>query len=214
MWVLVAGALCFLLLVTRGVNGQEPEKSQPEELEITEAPTEVTTRLPLVKGDPYFVQAYLDTFEILSQRNSCSSFYGGPGAATTVLNSLVMLVRREPLLLEITFQMSGSLTYFKDDNAGVYYRLFTKATLNSNGSFYQRREPMRKLPPDIGGFAAGSRAARVLILLHELGHMILSKTGEWLLPDDGYDSFRSRTNTLRVLEACQKQLESLRTARR
>jgi hypothetical protein len=213
MWVLVVGVLCFLLPVTRNVNGQEPEKSG-EELEVIDASSNVPTRLPRVKGDAYFIQAYTDTFAILSQMNSCSSFYGGPRAATKVLNSLVMLVRREPLLQEITFQMSGSLTYFKDDNAGVYYRLFTKATLNSNGSFYQRREPMRKLPPDVGGFAAGSRAARVLILLHELGHLILSKTGDWLLPDDGYDSFRSRTNTLRVLEACQKQLESLRTARR
>ena len=212
MWVCAFAALSVLLLLTKSINGQEVAKSRPEKLEILEASAEAPARLILVKKDSYLIQAYADAFSILSEKNSCSSFYGGPLPATTVLNNLVMLVRREPLLREITFQRSGRQTFFKDEYAGVYYRLFAKASLNINGSFYQRREPTPKLPPDIRSFSSGTRAARVLVLLHELGHLILSDTGNSLLPDDGYDGLRSRTNTLRVLVVCQQQLESLRPA--
>jgi hypothetical protein len=53
---------------------------------------------------------------------------------------------------------------------GVRYRLFNKAMVNRNGSFYQRRpDLMHKFPSDVGNFGPGTRRARALILLHELG---------------------------------------------
>jgi hypothetical protein len=82
--------------------------------------------------------------------------------------------------------------------------------VNINGSFYQRRaEPMRKFPSDVGNFPPGSRAARALILLHELGHLIQGENGDWLIPDDGFDGTQSKANTLRVQQACRKELDAL-----
>jgi hypothetical protein len=83
--------------------------------------------------------------------------------------------------------------------------------VNSNGSFYQRRsDPLRKYPSDVGNFPAGSRPARALILLHELGHLMEGGNGTWLLPDDAHDGPQSRANTLRVQQACRVELEKLR----
>ena len=68
----------------------EEEKAKPSE----------SLPLPLVytKKDWDLTQAYFDVFKILSDQNTCSGFYGGPRVATTVLNSLVMLVEARPLV--------------------------------------------------------------------------------------------------------------------
>jgi len=107
--------------------------------------------------------------------------------------------------------MAGMSRLLHDDASGASYRLFERTMVNTNGSFYQRRaDPMRKFPSDVGDFAPGSRQARALILLHELGHLIQGEGGEWLLPDDGHDGMRSQANTLRVQQACRRQLDALK----
>jgi hypothetical protein len=68
---------------------------------------------------------------------------------------------------------------------------------------------MRRLPADVGSFSPGSRRARALILLHELGHLIEGPDGKWLLPDDGFDGQQSNANSLRVEKTCRVQLEAL-----
>lgn len=164
----------------------------------------------VTKRDWYVRQAYFDVFKILSTRNTCSSFYGGPRLATTVLNDFVARVRSDLLFREISFQMAGQPRLIRDHSTGVLYRLFDKVTVNTNGSFYQRRlEPMRNVPADVGNFLPGSRPARALILLHELGHLIQGENGTWLIPDDGYDFRQSKANTLRVQEVCRAQLDAL-----
>ena len=163
------------------------------------------------KRDWYLTQAYSDVFRILSNKNPCSDFYGGPRVATTVFNDLVAHVKPEPLVREISFQMAGRLTFIHDHSAGVVYRLFDRATVNTNGSFYQRRtDPARNIPADVGNFLPGSRRARALILLHELAHLIEGKNGAWLIPDDGFNVEQSRANTLRVQKVCRGELEALK----
>ena len=165
----------------------------------------------LVKKDWSVAQAYSDVFKILSDDNPCSSFYGGPRAATTVLNDFVVLVKSQPMQREVTFQMVGTTRLLRDPATGASYRLFDRTLVNTNGSFYQRRvELMREYPSDIGNFAPGSRQARALILLHELGHLIQDENGDWLIPDDGHNGPQSKANTLRVQQACRVQLERLR----
>lgn len=156
-------------------------------------------------------QAYLDVYNMLSNQNTCSSFYGGARAATTVLNAFVSGIKYEQVYREISFRMGGRLTLVRDNAAGVSYRLFGRTAVNTNGSFYQRRaDPMRNIPADVGTFLPGSRPARALILLHELGHLIRGKNGDWLIPDDGYDPVKSKANTLRVEKMCSAQLEALK----
>lgn len=172
---------------------------------------EAPPRLVLVKKDWSLKQAYSDVFKILSQQNPCSSFYGGPRAATTVLNDFVVLVKAQPMLRQVTFQMVGPPRLLRDPATGASYRLFERSLVNTDGSFYQRRvELMREYPSNIGSFAPGSRQARALILLHELGHLIQDENGDWLLPDDGHNGPQSKANTSRVEQLCRVQLETLR----
>ena len=168
---------------------------------------------PLVfaKKDWDLTHAYFDVFSILSTENPCSSFYGGPRAATTVFNRFATLVKSEPLLHEVSFQMTGRPRLIRDTPTGTSYRLFDRSLVNSNGAFYQRRDDLtRKFPADVGAFRPGTRRARALILLHELGHLIRGDDGEWLLPDDGHNAYQSKQNTQRVQAVCRAQLETLK----
>ena len=191
-----SSVLSLLLLQT--VQYPAPSEEQPR-------------RVVLVKKDWSLAQAYSDVFKILSEQNPCSSFYGGPRTATTVLNDFVVLVQSQPMQREVTFQMVGTPRLIRDAATGASYRLFDRTLVNTNGSFYQRRvELMREYPSDIGDFAPGSRQARALILLHELGHLIQDEDGDWLIPDDGHNGPQSKANTLRVQQACRAQLATLK----
>lgn len=192
----ISGVLSVLLLSTIQVLAQSAEQAP--------------SRLVIQKRDYNLNRAYADVFKILSDQNTCSRFYGGSRAAIIVLNSLVKNVKSEPLTPEVAFYMMGRLRVIREPSTGASYRLFEKALVNTNGSFYVRRDnPLRKFPSDIGSFAAGSRPARALILLHELGHLIQREDGAWLLPDDGHNLAQSTANTFRVERECRTQLELL-----
>ncbi len=165
---------------------------------------------PIAKKDWDLSQAYTDVFEILSEQNRCSSFYGGPRVAITVLNDFFLVVKAQPLPRDVSFQMAGRPRLLRDKITGVRYRLFDTAMVNTNGAFYQRRTgSLHNFPSDVGNFRPGTRRARALILLHELGHLIEGEDGTWLLPDDGLNGLQSKMNTLRVQEVCQEQLKTL-----
>ena len=188
--------ICVVLL--QGVQAQAQEANDE-------------TKPVAIEKDWSINKAYTDVYKILSNQNTCSEFYRGPRTATTVLNSFVTRVKSRALLREVSFEMTGSPRIVRDPLTGASYRLFEKTMVNINGSFYQRRaDPMRKFPSDVGNFAPGSRAARALILLHELGHLIQGEDGDWLIPDDGYDGIQSKANTLRVQQACRKELNALK----
>jgi len=175
------------------------------------AAEELPQRLPFTHKDFELTQAYSDVFKILSDQNPCSGFYGGSRKATTVLNDFVPLVTPHRLLRELSFQMTGTPRTVYNPDVKVSYRLFDRAFVNSDGSFYQRRlDSLRRFPSDVGSFAPGTRAARALILLHELGHLIQGKNGDWLIPDDGHDGAKSHSNTLLIQHACRRQLDELR----
>jgi hypothetical protein len=190
-----SSVICVLLL--QSVQAQEQQANDENKPVVIEKDWSVR-------------QAYIDVFKILNNQNTCSDFYRGPRTATKVLNGFVIRVKSQSLMREVSFQMAGSPRVIHDPSTGASYRLFEKTMVNINGSFYQRRaDPMRKFPSDVGNFAPGSRAARALILLHELGHLIQDDNGEWLIPDDGFDGRQSKENTLRVQQACRKELNKL-----
>ena len=198
MSIRISSVLSVILLTTIQLLAQQSDSEQ--------APS----RIVIQKRDYNLTQAYADVFKILSDQNTCSDFYRGPRTATTVLNGFVRRVKSQSLLRDVSFEMEGSPRIIRDPATGASYRLFEKTMVNINGSFYQRRaDPMRKFPSDVGNFAPGSRAARALILLHELGHLIQDENGEWLIPDDGFDGRQSKENTLRVQQMCRKELNKL-----
>ncbi len=204
--------ICLVLLPTISQAQQANIETRPLTIEKVKGTSEDLPR-PLIfaKKDWDLNRAYVDVFTILSKQNTCSRFYGGPYVATTVLNSFVTLVKSEPLLREVSFQMDGRPRLIRNVAAGAYYRLFDQVRVNSNGSFYQRRQmTMRKFPADVGSFGPGTRRARALILLHELAHLIPGQNGSWLIPDDGYNGPQSTANTLQVQQVCWAQLEELK----
>ena len=209
-------SLICLLLATVPSQAQQAQKAnsdtRPLTIEDSKGSSEdLPGRLMFAKKDWDLNRAYADVFTILSEQNTCSSFYGGPSVATTVLNSFVTLVKPEPLLREVSFQMDGKPRVIRGPDRAVLYRLFDKARVNSYGSFYQRRQvAMRKFPADVGSFGPGTRRARALILLHELAHLIPGQNGTWLIPDDGHNGPQSTANTLHVQQVCQAQLEELK----
>jgi len=183
------GALGFLL-VFQAVQSQAQQTIEKKDWDLT--------------------RAYSDVFKILSDQNDCSSFYGGSRVATTVLKDFFMHIKPQPLSNEVSFQMAGRPRVLRDDATGVRYRIFDTAMVNSEGSFYKRRPVVSdRFPADVGIFGPGTRRARALILLHELGHLIEGNDGTWLLPDDGLNGPKSKANTLRVQQACQAQLKTL-----
>jgi hypothetical protein len=209
-----SSVIAILLLQTVQPQAQQinEDNSKPVTVaEVSVAPEDLPRTPVVAKKSWTLTQAYADVFKILSSRNSCSDFYGGPRAATTVLNDFFMLVESRELFLEVSFQMVGKPRMIYDHSARVFYRLFDTTLVNTNGSFYRRRlDAMRKVPFDVGSFRPGTRQARALILLHELGHLIQGQNGTWLIPDDGFDFRQSHANSLRIQEVCRAELETLK----
>jgi hypothetical protein len=106
--------------------------------------------------------------------------------------------------------MSGRVTNVTNSQTDQEYRLFEKVSLNVNGPFYRKKnsnwDPML---PRIGNFEPNTKEARALILLHELGHSIKGRDGNWLLPDDGDNAGTSRENSRKIEDICGEQIKGL-----
>jgi hypothetical protein len=155
--------------------------------------------------------SYADAFRVLSYESSCSSFYGGPPLALTVLNGLASQLRRRSLGPNgVGIVMTGGYEVYRDDATGRGYRLFREAYINSDGPFISRFLRPRAPRLRIGRFEAETRQAKALLLLHELGHLVGAPDGGgWLLPADGGDARRSERNTQTIESQCLKQLLAL-----
>ena len=155
-------------------------------------------------------RAYLDTYALLSGHNQCSQFFVGSGSRQ-VLDELVIRLRIQLMTdRRIGIRMSGTFTSLVEPQEGISYRLFEQAEINSIGAFYRSKTfPAEPLVPNMGSFRPNTREARVLILLHELAHLIKGRDGRWLIPDDGNDAQLSRSNTLTVESKCGQQIRAL-----
>jgi len=155
-------------------------------------------------------RAYLDALSILDQQGPCADFFGGH-AAEHVLEELVIELREQRISnTSIGIRMSGPFTSFPDAAQNISYRLFANAEVNTEGPFCKAKvfapDPF---VPGVGSFQPNTRHVRVLILLHELAHLIPGKDGAWLIPDDGDRPQLSRQNTKTVEFRCGKQIRDL-----
>jgi hypothetical protein len=155
-------------------------------------------------------QAYLDSFSILKSGNSCSEFFGG-ALSVVALNELTKQIRQSVFDRRVGIRMTGETTIVTSAVTHFTFRLFDKVEVNRNGPFYRGNAfaGSGQVPP-IGPFEPNTREARVTSLLHELGHLVQKPDGQWVLPNDGNDSDKSRENTRRVLAVCGDQIRSLR----
>jgi hypothetical protein len=165
---------------------------------------------PLIVEDKILSSAYYDTLSILSTPNECSEFFGGASISVEIFNSLIGQVRKEYLSSPIGIRMSGATINVSNAVTNSKYRLFDKVSINANGPFYRRKFTSSQTSvPGIGSFPANSKGGRVLMFLHELGHIVKAPSGGWLLQDDGRDDAQSRENTKKIEDVCGKQIKNL-----
>ena len=108
--------------------------------------------------------------------------------------------------------MSGASTVTRNAKTGLTYRTFAKAEINQKGAFFKTKLfPEEPTVPAIGSFRSATNEARVLMLLHELGHMILGGDGRWLLRDDGGNDQESASNTDIVEKVCGREIRMIGT---
>ena len=154
--------------------------------------------------------SYADAFRLLSYESSCSRFFGGTRTALTVLNGLALQLRGRRLGPGgVGIVMSGGYDIYRDATTGATYRLFKEAFINSDGPFLTRVRMPHSARLRVGRFEAETRQAKVLLLLHEMGHLVGAPGGGWLLPDDGGDAEQSERNTRTIESQCIKQLLAL-----
>jgi hypothetical protein len=164
----------------------------------------------LVSKDKVLRSAYSSTLSILQSTNSCSDFFRGSAAAVDVFKQLVAKVRKDNFQRSIGMFMSGETVNIHDAATRADYRLFDKVSINANGAFYKKRvSASEPLLPRIGTFEANTEGARVLMFLHELGHVMKGEDGKWLLPNDGGNEPLSRQNSHKIEDVCGRQIKGL-----
>jgi hypothetical protein len=190
------------------VPASKVDSNKDDQANPIEIPVEAS---PLISRDKTLGAAYLNTLSILSTTNGCSLFFGGPAASVEVFKQLVRKVRKDYFPTAIGIQMSGETVNISNVGSKTEYRLFDKVTINANGPFYQRQFSPSNIPlHSVGTFGPNTKEVRVLMLLHELGHVMKGKDGNWLLPDDGEDQSLSRLNSRKIEGACGEQIKALR----
>jgi hypothetical protein len=156
-------------------------------------------------------QAYRDAFNILQQDNSCSRYFGGSNAAEEVIVQLVAQLQNERMQDNtVGIRMSGGFVTFDKSENGFSYRLFAQAKINTIGPFYKSKTFVQEaFVPGVGSFMPNTREVRVLILLHELAHLLMAPDGRWLIPDDGNNPKQSALNTALIETKCKDQVRLL-----
>lgn len=211
-------ALMSLALVTTkasapAIPGDECRPDFADDIpSIVEARTSVSppsAPSPLISQDKVLGSAYYDTLTILSSANACSDFFGGR-ESVDIFNQLVSRIRKSVLSADIGIRMSGPTTNIYDARTNKKYRVFDKVFLNSNGPFYRKKTALWETTvPKVGTFEPNTKESRVLILLHELGHVVKGSDGHWLLPDDGKDVELSRGNSYKIENVCEDEINKL-----
>jgi len=164
---------------------------------------------PLVAEDKILGTAYYDTVSILSAPNECSDFFGG-SSAVEAFNDLISEVQKDYLSPGIGIRMSGATTNVFNVRTKKRHRLFDKVSINGNGPFYRTKLTNAQASvAGVGRFAPNTKEARVLMFLHELGHVVKGESGDWLLSDDGADDSKSKDNTKKIEDVCGEQIRSL-----
>ena len=153
-------------------------------------------------------KAYLDAFTILREDNACSRLFGGPNAIEA-LNELVRVVRPAYIDRHIAMRMSGTTTMYRNAMTGFSFRMFEKAEINMAGSFYRGNTLSEPHVSFFRDYQPNTRKTRVVLLLHELGHLVRGVDQKWLLADDGHDLDLSAKNTKRVMDVCRSEVEAV-----
>lgn len=196
--------VAIAMLLTTSISGLGALSAEEKRERLRMLRTEGIRRMTATPLD----RAYVDVRALLRQRDSCGEFFGGR-ASERVLEELVIRLDEKRIGdVRISISMYGRFTFA--DAEGISYRLFATAELNTQGPFYKVKVfPAEPSIPNVGSFRPNTRQARILILLHEMAHLIRGRDGRWLIPDDGHDPQLSRQNTSHIETRCGKQIRNL-----
>ena len=214
-------------LVQDPTNKLEPDDFANQPLEISEelkiekknsqlasstVPSSNSILQSLLVTDPkklsLIEKAYLDAYTILNDDNACSRLYGGP-PAIAALNQLVQKLHPTYLNRNIAIRMKGSTTIYQSYLNKFLFRVFDEVELNLDGAFYRSNGLSERRVPLVGKYQPNTRESRVVVLLHELGHMVRGKDKTWLFVDDGDDNLRSQKNSELLIDTCREQIEAI-----
>jgi hypothetical protein len=187
-------------------NSEDIGRRVPKGLPVISIPEPAES----IRKDEILETAYYDAMKILVVTNQCSAFFGGSRASVDVFQNFMSHIKKSYLPSSVGLKMSGDYMNVLNAETNLKYRLFEKASINTSGPFYkQKASATGSTIASIGSFPPNSREARVLMLLHELGHLMRGADGNWLLPDDGNSVVESLNNTRTVESACGEQIRSL-----
>jgi hypothetical protein len=192
------------------VGAERPGTSSDSKLEV-----DTFTSRSLSSPQPRLVhEAYHSVSLILSEDNPCSRFFGGQ-SSREALDQLFDHLRVISATTSLGIRMFGTTRVVMNAKTGLTFRIFENAEINQRGAFFKAKHfPNEPLVPQVGSFPPATPEARVLMILHELGHTILGNNGKWLLPDDGGNTSLSANNTAIIEKQCEKQLRTLHTRHR
>lgn len=212
-----------LTVITSLANTLPPALVNRTEINYTECevdyvrasePARIALPLPpppeRISVDKVLESVYYNTLSILSTSNRCTDFFGGPAASMEVFQQLMGLVQKDALSSTVAMRMHGTTINAEDARSGVRYRLFSKVSINTNGPFFKKKNfNSERSVFGVGSFGPNTKEVRVLILLHELGHLMRGQDGTWLLPDDGGNEEVSRNNSHKIEQVCGEQIRSV-----
>jgi hypothetical protein len=204
---ILVGALLLPIALSTIAANPLPLRAEAEVLSH-EANRASPSALPLVVADDVFSSAYYDTLAILRAGNRCSDFFGG-ASTVDIFDRLIARMHKDYFQADIGIRMGGETENILNTQTNRRYRMFEKVELNANGPFYQKYSDSAHTLPGIGTYGPDTREARVLMLLHELGHTIKSDEGKWLLPNDGDDESLSRRNSIKIEKVCGAEISNL-----
>jgi hypothetical protein len=105
--------------------------------------------------------------------------------------------------------MSGPITTVQSHQTGFSFRLFEKVEINLDGSFFRGQSTTERRGSVSPSYLPNTRETRVVVLLHELGHLVKTPDRRWVLADDGDDPVLSLQNTEQIISVCRPQIDSL-----
>jgi RHS repeat-associated protein len=153
-----------------------------------------------------------DIGQIFSGDSDCTRFFGGMEVAPYILQRLELQPGSLPnrdVGIQMTFPTTADGAYQNVQ----YRRPSTSGVVNTDGPFYSAFYPgTSDRRPNVGPYRAGTAQARVLMVLHEMAHMIRPPGGTgWLIPNDGplhpnYPN-QSRENTQTVHDVCGDEID-------
>jgi hypothetical protein len=211
--IYIAGFLFLIFITGQSANSNRVSATEPPPRPSID-PDEVTSHFPVLElkdKDDVRRSVYQDVFSILLDENQCSRFFGGT-AALEVLNQFSQRLGKKALNdRSIGVVMSGEYGNYSNARTGLNFRVFKNAVLNSDGPFYRGScFDFQLCLKSVGSFPATTRHARMLMILHEMAHLIRGADDKWLIPDDGGNAFQSALNTRLVEKNCHDAIKKTR----